>query len=239
MILAGLNPEEAKNLLLSVCIRSGKRPLSPVEVALLFQKAMDHGANKKMCAQFVHLNGPSMISRFLMLLELSPLVQLSVDWGHTVSTISFSSAWHLLSLNVDEQEFACREIITNRFRSKEVEQVIQLRKRSRRTLVECLNEVIGMRPTITKVHVILGAIINPDVEEKLSHFTQVERDNLFRDLISVTYPEGKSLSGRLGTNRFSIVTDEQGVNIINPKQAPSLEHLITEKLAKKLSVVYE
>ena len=175
-----------------------------------------------------------MVSRFLNLLELSPLTQLSTDWGQTELTISFSSAWQLSCLSKDEQEISCREIITNQLRSKEVQQVVQLRKRSGRTLVECLNEVVGMRPTVTRIHLILGTITNTDVQEKLSNLSQIERDNLFRDISSVMYRGVKKLSGRLGTNRFSIVTDEHGINIICPKQDSSFEDEINQELANRM-----
>jgi hypothetical protein len=239
MILPGLTSDEAKNLILSVGTHHGRRPLSPMEVATLFQKAIKKGASKKLCAQFVHLNGPSMVSRFLKLLELSSLVQLSTDWGQKGSTISFSSAQQLSNLSKDEQEMACREIMTNQLTRVEVEQIVQLKQRSGRTIAECLNDIIRMRPTITKVHVILGAITNTDVQERLSKYRQIERDNLFQGVISEMYPSGRTLSGRLGISQFSIVTDEQGFNIISPKQGPSFEHVITQVLANKLIVDHD
>ncbi|MBU4186211.1 MAG: hypothetical protein KKI12_11440 [Proteobacteria bacterium] len=234
MLLPGLNSNEAKNLLLSVGTHRKKRLLSPVEVAILFQRAINNGASKETCAQFVHLNSPDMIVLFLKLLELSPLVQLSTDWGQTGSTISFTSARLLSALSKDEQEITCQEIMTNQLNKSEVIQVIQLRKRSGRNITECLNEVVGMRPIITKIHLIMGAITNPDVQESLLKFSQIERDTLFRSIISEIYSAGEKLSGRLGIKRFSISTDERGFNIISSKHGPSFEHVINQTLINKL-----
>jgi hypothetical protein len=239
MILPGLTSDEAKNLLLSVGTHHVRRLLSPMEVATLFQKAIKKSASKELCAQFVHLNGSSMVSRFLKLLDLSPLVQLSTDWRQTGPTISFTSAWQLSCFSENEQEVACRYIMTNQLKTKEVEQVVQLRKRSGRNISECVNEVIGMRKTIIKVHLIIGAIIDVSVQERLSKYKQIERDNLFQSVISTIYPEAKKLSGRLGINRFSIITDEEGSNIICSKQDSAFEHLLSQALDKRLAVENE
>ena len=124
MMLPGLTPEEAKGLILSVGTHRGKRPLSPVEVARLFHKAISHGANRKECALFVHLIGTHMVSRFLRLLDLDHFVQHSIDWRQTGPTISFTSAWKLSKFPKKEQAEACLEIMGHQLGTKEVEQAV-------------------------------------------------------------------------------------------------------------------
>jgi hypothetical protein len=235
MLLPELTAEESKALLLSVGTHHGHRPLSPVEVAKLFKKAISNGASREQCASFAHLEGPDMISRFLRLLELPSFVQHSTDWRQTGPTISFTSAWKLTVLPKEEQEETCVEIMVNQLRTKEVEQVVQLRQRSGRKASDCLREVVRMRPTVERVHVILGAVTDTKVKEWLSNQTQVQRDRLFEQLLAQTYHDAHKCSGRLGIDRFTIVTDDQGYTIVNPGRDGSFESVITQSLSKKMS----
>jgi hypothetical protein len=232
MLLPGLTAEESKRLILSVGTHHGKRPLSPTEVAILFRKALFRGASREECASFVRLKGPDMVSRFLRLLDLNPFVQHSTDWRQTGPTVSFTSAWKLSTLPTKAQEEACIEIMANQLTTKEVEQVVQLQQRSGRRFAECLSEVVGMRPSITKVYVILGAITDAKVKEWLGKITQLQRDNVFTQVLAEAYPAITSCSGRLGTEKFSIVTNEQGYTLIN--RDASFETSITKTLAGKM-----
>jgi hypothetical protein len=235
MLLKGLTPEEAKALILSVGTHRGKRHLSPVEVAKLFQKAISYGASLEECASFVHLKGSDMVSRFLRLLNLNPFVQHTTDWRQTGPTISFTSAWKLSVLSNIEQKEVCLEVMENQLGTKEVEQVIQLRQRSGRKLTDCVAEVVGMRPSIVRVHVILGAIIDTNLKEWLGTKSQVQRDILLTEVLTQAYPAAKKCSGRLGTDRFTIVTNDQGYTVINPNRDDTFEALIAKILTKKMS----
>lgn len=232
MLLPGLTAEESKGLILSVGTHHGKRPLSPTEVAKLFRKALSHGASREECASFVRLKGQDMVSRFLRLLNLKPFVQHSTDWRQTGPTISFTSAWKIATLPNKEQEDACIAIMANQLTTKEVEQVIQLQQRSGRSFAECLAEVVGMRPSIVRVHVILGAITDDRVKEWLDKLSQVQRDGVFAQVLAEAYPAAKKCSGRLGTEKFSIVTNEQGHALVCCDN--SFETLITQALKEKM-----
>jgi hypothetical protein len=232
MLLPGLTAEESKGLILSVGTHHGKRPLSPMEVAKLFKKALFHGASREECASFVRLKGPDMVLRFLRLLDLNHFVQHSTDWRQTGASISFTSAWRLSTLPNKAQEGACIEIMANQLTTKEVEQVVQLKQRSGRGFAECLAEVVGMRPTITKIHVILGAVTDDRVKEWLGKLSQVQRDGVFTHVLAEAYPAATSVSGRLGTEKFSIVTNEQGYTLIS--RDGSFETSITKTLAEKM-----
>ena len=235
MLLSELTPEEAKGLILSVGTHRGKRLLSPLEVARIFRKAIAHGATREECASFVHLNGLDMVSRFLRLLDLDPFVQHATDWRQTGPTISFTSAWKLSALENREQKDASLEIMTNQLGTKEVEQVVQLRRRSGRSFSDCTAEVIRMRPRIVKVHVIIGAIVDNRLKEWLEKQNQIQRDSLFTQVLSELYPSAKECSGRLGRDKFTIVTNDQGYTVVNPGHDDSFENVITEALTKKVS----
>jgi hypothetical protein len=232
MLLPGLTAEESKGLILSVGTHHGERPLSPTEVAILFRKALSHGASREECASFVRLKGPDMVSRFLRLLDLNPFVQYSTNWRQTGATVSFTSAWKLSALPNKEQEEACIEIMANQLTTKEVEQVVQLKNRSGRSFAECLAEVVGMRPSITKVHVILGAVTDAKVKGWLGKLSQAQRDSVFRQVLAEAYPAARSCSGRLGIEKFSIVTNEQEYPLIS--RDASFESTITKTLSGKM-----
>jgi hypothetical protein len=235
MLLQGLTPDESKALIMSVGTHHGQRSLSPVEVAKLFKKALTYGASREQCALFVHLRGPDMVSRFLRLLDLNPFVQHSTSWRQTGPTISFTSAWKLSVLASTEQEDACLQVMVNQMTTKEVEQVVQLLQRSRRSFGECVAEVVRMRPSIIKVHVILGAITDTDVKGWLEAQSQSQRDIHFAQVLGHKYPGAKKCLGRLGTDRFTIVTNDQGYSLVNPNRDGSFETVITGALKEKMS----
>lgn len=229
-MIAGLTPEEARDLMLSVGTHHGKRRLSPVEVAELFQKSLMAGATPIQCARFVNLTGPTMITRFLSLLKLSPEIRHIVDWGESVVTISFASAWVLSGLSNDEQETAVREVMANQIKKDEVHQIIQLRKRSQRPIEECVNEVLRMRPVVSRRHVFLGAITDERVKKVIAALKQSDRDVLLATALKSIYGELKKTSGRLGVERFTIVTDDHGAARLKESGKSGFELVINQVL---------
>ena len=197
-MLPGLTPEEARDLLISVGTHHRKRRLSPVEVAEAFQKAQSAGASIDECASFVRLKGPDMCLRFQSLLNLSHKVRHLVDWGQSGATLSFESARHVAVLNDDEQEDLVNAVMSNAMTKDEVRQVIQLRKRSGRNADECVREVLGMRPTIVKKHVFLGAVTDEIVRSHLQEMKQCERDQVFVNVLDSIFGSSISVSSSRG-----------------------------------------
>ena len=236
-MLPGLTHEEARDLVLSVGTHHGRRRLSPLEVAELFQKALTSGATLQECAHFVNLTGPAMISRFVRLLRLSAQIRHMVDWGQTGATMAFAAAWRLAELGEDEQEAVVREIIANEMTREEVRQLVQLKKRSRRRMEECVSEVLRMRPAVTKHHVFLGAVTDEDTRQGLAKLKQGERDEVLASALTETYGVLPKTSGRLGIERFTIVTDEEGAARLKLGGGPGFEVAINQSLATKVSKI--
>ena len=69
-------------------------------------------------------------------------------------------------------------------------QVVQLRKRSRRSVEECLNEVVEMRPRVEKRYVYIGAVTSSVLKRSLEVMTQGERDELLASAIKSVFVEG-------------------------------------------------
>ncbi len=236
-MLPGLTNDEARDLVLSIGTHFGKRRLSPIEVAKLFRKALASGASNKMCAQAVGLTGPSMISRFTQLLKLSPKISYMVDWGQRGSMISFASAWRLAELSELEQELVTPQIIANQMNKEEVRQLIQLRKRSQKNVNECVNDVLRMRPTITKRYVFLGAIMEASVRTRLGEMHQVERDEIFASVIDELWGKLPNTTMHLGAERFTVATDERGAErfIKDVRPGCGSEEAINQALISKVT----
>jgi hypothetical protein len=233
-MLPGLTQQEARDLIMSVGTHHGNRILSPFEVAELFRKAITAGATPIDCAHFVSLAGSTMITKFLRLLKLTQEIRHIVDWGQTGATIAFTAAWHLADLNEFEQETVAREILANQMKWKEVHQVIQLKKCSPQRIEECVSEVLRMRPVITRRHIFLGAVTDERVKKSLAQLKQYERDVLLQSAIKEFYGNLSNTSVKLGTERFTIVTDELGAARLKQGEASGFEVAINRSIAAKV-----
>ena len=209
-MLAGLSPLELGRLRMSVGYGTHKkgRPLSPVEVGLLLDQAREAGVPLKDCAHAINLDGTGHIGRFLRILKLPQDIQHLIDWGSGKAAISFSSAVGLVQFqDTDDQHVVAGSILEDGLNSREVRQVAQLRMRSRRTVHECLKEVLGMRPTIERRYVFIGSVVDRNIEATLSNLTQAERDSILNSCIE--YFDIRGASGRLGKRFFTLVGDER------------------------------
>jgi hypothetical protein len=225
-----LTPKERQGLLLSVGTHRGNRPLSPVEVAGLFAKILAADGSLSDCARAARLEGTTIVARFLRLLKLPESVRHLVDWGSSPGTIGFSAGSELARLeDAAEEEEVVRGVLANRLSGSEVRQVIQLRKRSKRPVEDCLNEVVGMRPRIEKRYVYVGAVTDAALKGSLASMTQRERDEFLAGAIKAVF-DPKSLSvTRLGPDRFTLVGGAPFGEAMNQKK-DSLEREINDAL---------
>ncbi len=207
-MLAGLNALELGRLRMSLGYGTHKkgRPLSPIEVGELLQKARSEGLSLKDCAAAVQLNGTGHIGRFLSILELPADIQHLVGWGVEKSFIGFTAAFELTKLtDTEEQRIVAKSILADGLASKEVRQVAQLRNRSEKAIDECINEVLRMRQQIIKRFVFVGSIL-PENQSTLGEQTQTARDSI---LASAIVNLGiRSATGRLGSKLFTLVGNE-------------------------------
>jgi len=229
----GLSPAEQKGLLLSVGARAGRRPLSPLEVGSLLKKSVDAGATPRDLAEALHLDGTSMISRFMRLLTLEASVQHEIDWGDSGSTIAFSSASELTRLKADEQRTAATAVLANAFTSGEVKQLVQLRLRSKSPLTECIDAVSKLRPTVEERHLLIGGITDDRVRSALTGMTQVYRDELFAKALSELLGSS-AFSGRLGSDRFTVSGDAEVAKRLT-HGAHSFEDAVTATLSNLMA----
>ena len=225
-----LSPQERQGLLLSVGTHRGERLLSPVEVATLFAKLIAGGGKMGDCARAARLEGTTIVSRFLRLLTLPESVRHLVTWGSRPGTIGFSVGAELARLDDEvEEEEVVRGVLTYRLSGSEVRQVVQLRKRSKRSAEECVNEVVGMRPRVEKRYVYVGAVTNAALKTSLGFMSQEQRDELLGGAIKGILAVKDLGVARLGTGQFTLVGGADFGEAMNQRK-DSLEREVNDAL---------
>ena len=203
---AVLAPHERQALLLSVGTHLNKRSLSPVEVAYLFAKVVDSGGSLGDCARAARFKGTTMVVRFLHLLKLPESVRHLVDWGGVAGTIGMSIGAEIARMDDDaEEELLVRDALAHRLSGSEVRQVVQLRKRTGRSLGKCVSEVVGMRPRVERRYVYIGAVTDAEMRTSLEIMTQVARDALLTSAVRRCLATKDLAVTRLGRDRFTLV----------------------------------
>ena len=207
--MKGLSPEQQKQLILSIGVHQSTRPLTPVEVGSLLKTAVLAGNTPRQLAEFVHLEGATMISRFMRLLELPNEVHHLVDWGTSQSTIGFTAASELARLKAtSDQNALITAALENKLSNAEIKQIVQARTRSHRDIQQCITEILGMRPNIQRIHVFIGSVTGETIRQKLSALTQRERDEILSRVLHEIYPDLDKFAARLGIQRFTITGGE-------------------------------
>lgn len=164
---------------------------------------MANGASRLDCSEKVRLS-PTNVGRFIRLTSLPSAVQGWIDWGAPKDFVGFSSAAELVRLgDGDEQRTVAEAVLSQGLTSKEVRQVVQLRTRSVRPILACVDEVVGMRPVVERRYVFMGAVSEEGLVADLRRHTQVERDQVLSGCIAKVGLEGAS--GRLGPEVFTLV----------------------------------
>lgn len=208
-MLAGLSALELGRLRMSVGYGTHKkgRPLSPIEVGLLLQRARSEGVSLEECAKAIQLDGTGHIGRFLRVLDLPNDIRHLIDWGSGKNFIGFTSAVELAKLkDAVAQRAVAEALLSNGLSSKEVRQVVQLRSRSGRDIEACIREVLDMRPKIERRFVFVGSLASEDMET-LEKLTQSVRDAILTSGIEALGL--RSATGRMGSRFFTLVGSER------------------------------
>jgi hypothetical protein len=231
--MKGLTPEELKLLIRSVGTHRADRALSPMEVSELLKKATEAGATRKECATALGV-GSTQISTFLRLLDIAPKIRHLADWGNTsASGIAFSSLAELSRLTHDQQISAATAMIEHHLSWKEAVQLVQIAQRSNRPIDESIGSVVGLRPTIDRKYMFVGAVTCQALIDLLQQLSQKDRDDLLLAILRRLLKGHQGFGGKLGGNRFTIVGPTSPNTLIG-MTADQFEKLLADEL---LSVV--
>lgn len=207
--MKGISPYELRQLILSVGTRKSVRPLSPIEVGSLMQRALDAGETRIDIAERLHLIGTTMIGRFTRIISLPAQVQQLVDWGADSATIPIESASHIARIKAPEEQITlARVVLESRLSKSEIGQVIQIQQRSGNPIEECIASVLNQRPVIEKRHVIIGELQSEKLRESFRCTSQLDRDNLLRSALEKHLPDVSSLSCKVGNGYFLLIGDD-------------------------------
>jgi len=236
-VLAGLTRLEIGRLQMSVGYNTHKkgRPLSPVEVGELVQRAREHGASLDDCARALNLDGTTQLSRFLRVLGLPSDLRHLVGWGRSGDSIGFTTAVELARVpDADDQRAIATAILEEGLQTGEVRQVAQIRRRSGRSIESCLKEVIGMRPTVERRYVFVGAVSDKRTQDALGAVTQAERDRLLVSALETLGIAGAS--GRLGERLFTLVGDERLNDELGKLGKTTVETRLAAQIAERVEL---
>lgn len=207
-MILGLSPESQRDLIISVGTHRGNRRLSPVEVAEAMEAAINAGTSVQQLASALLLEDSTMITRFRRLLKLTSAIKYLVGWGGK-SCLSVETASAIARLqSQEEQEIVAKAVLEHRLSKKEVYQIVQIKERSGKPIVECTEEVLRMRPQIDRRHILIGAVISPSVRRVLVRMTQQERNQFLKNAVILHGPELPLWEGHLGIDRFTLVGSE-------------------------------
>ena len=205
--MIGITVEEQRDLILSVGIHKQERTLSPIEVAQLLDKAIKAGTNIKELSGEILLD-TTMITRFLRLLDISPNLRHLVGWGGK-SSISFSTASEIARLEiVEDQEILGEAILKNQLSKTEVIRINETKKKFGKTIDDCVEDILNMRPRVVRRYLFIGAIRSSRLKERLDQMSQKERDIFFNNVLTIMLPGVSTAEGLLGNNRFTLIGND-------------------------------
>ena len=233
--MKGLSAYELRQLILSVGTHRPDRPLSPMEVAKLIQRALNMGETRKTIANRLLLEDSSIIGRFIRLLSLPVEVQHLIGWGSNSSTISFTAASDIARLNYSkEQSTLAKMALENQFNKSEIIECVQLRQRSERSIEDSVKAVLNQRPVIERRHAIIGELTSESLKEKLKEMSQLERNNLLQAALDEYGPSVPRLGSKLGDGYFLLVGDDHFHTEIT-SLPEGFEASVTRYLTQKLN----
>lgn len=168
------------------------------------------GSTPRDIAAALLLADPSMIANFRRLLRLSPSIRHLVTWGKSPSSIPFSVGYTVARLDSAEaQQQVVDAALVNQLSYNEALQIVQTLERSRQSPSEAIESVLRLRPRVIHRHVFVGAVLSSAVRPVLTRMTQSERDSLLDRAIHKHQPDLPSFSGRLATERFTLVGGDE------------------------------
>lgn len=162
MALPGLTQEEHQRLVLSLGTHRRDRALTPLEVSELLTRAKAAGATIAQLAAAVGIASTDIIRKFLALSSLADPIKPLVAWGGSKGLIAFANAAEIAPLPAPQQVLAAEAIVEHRLSNAEVEELMQVWRRSgQQPIEEAIEKTLLRRPQIDRRYVYLGELTEP------------------------------------------------------------------------------
>jgi hypothetical protein len=233
-MLPGLSEEQERDLVLSVGTGLRQRRLKPVVVADYIRKTVEAGASLEDVAKRVGLKSTTMLGRFLRLGNLNGTVRAMVDWGSSGTTIAFTTASELARLNESDQEFVAVQTLERALSNDEVEQIVQYAKRSDKTIEECVDAIVKIRPTHSHRYVFVGTLQAAQLGTLLGKMDDRERSKVLREILEAVFPDLRGTAHyRLTPDRFII---NSTVNVASIVGSTDVDTLVEKSLLRTAGI---
>lgn len=230
-----LEPHEQKQLILTIGSHKGKRPLSPVETGTYIRRAVQRGTELKEIAELTQLEGTTQLSRFMKMLALPEDTHHLIDWGKSEGGgVGFTTAFEVARLpSARDQREAIDAVLTHALSSAEARSLVQLRVRGAKSIEECVEGVVKMRPVVEVRRLLIGTITDAELRTVLVMKTQAERDSLIAACAAKHGLDDPKIFARLAPDRFTIVGPDKAL-AKHARNANQLEAQLNECLAQQL-----
>jgi len=207
--MTNLSPDILSGLIRSVGTHRGNRVYSPIEVAELFKASLDAGFSRSELGQKVLLN-PSMIGRFLRLLDLPDEIGSLIDWNGTGAPIVMSTASEIARLkNPEDQKTLAYGVLEHRMTKPETQEVLQLVSSGAAELPDAILRTVNGRPKFDNTSVFVGAVTEPRLLVSLASFSQSERDRSLSNVLSRLLPSSVEFTSKLGKTKFIVTGKDE------------------------------
>ena len=218
--------EDFQDLVMSVGTHQRDRRRSPLEVAQLLARAVNAGVSRRDCAEALGIGG-TQVSTFLKLLDLAPEIQHLADWrGSKHATIPFSSLAELSRLSPRDQIHVAESILRLGLKWKEIVQVVQISNRSEKEIVECIADVVKLRPTVVTRHLFVAAITSEPLSQYLRALSQRSRDDLIERAVTRLTGPGYQTKSRLSSAEFTVLSDHDLTRLVGRSADEIGQHVI-------------
>jgi hypothetical protein len=234
--LEGLSQEERSKLIRSVGTHRGDRPLSPIEVGRLFERAIQHNPIGRV-VEWVDFRDPTMIMRFVGLLGLPDQFQALVDWGSQPGGIPFSAAALVSGLPKEMQTELLTKIVNEELGTSDVKLIVPIIRKGR-SVEDAIAEAGKLRPVIVRRHILIGAV-GTSSRTAIEGLEQPERDALLRKVVERTVRPSDLATVRLLPERFTLVTNDDGksaIDLVSTRAGVSFERFFQDLIGRELEV---
>lgn len=204
-----LSPEQRRDLVLSLKTHRSSRPLSPIEVAEALHMALEKGMSFKDIAASLGFEDTSTLKGIHRLLNLVSDAKHLVGWGRSGAPLSMTAASYIARLrDTADQQAVVEAVLLHGLNSEETRQVVEARTHSKRSISECIDAVLRLRPRIERKSLLIGAVISETVRSQLDRMRQRERDQLLVEAVRGCIGDVSDWTGRLGPGRFTLLGSE-------------------------------
>lgn len=213
--MKGLSQDDKRNLILSVGTHKSFRRLTPIQVAQKIEVSLKSGESIDDLGREISLSR-NVIRSFLSLLKLPETIQAIIGWGSDTTTVAFSSGIEIARLEEENSRIVlAKAILENELNLQEVTQVVQINKRSKKSIHDSIEAVLKQRPIIEKRHVIIGEINKPKVIHQASNLGEKEQNEILNNSLRKFGPGQSPYGSKLNGKFFIIVCDDQYYQELN------------------------